>query len=1033
MISAGTKTLKIENKKGIRIGSLLQIGANECKIVEDYYENTIIVDSIFSRSYEKNKLIQIYENNVPSLPKDSQLLMTTFTVSVIMTGDISMFINNFGVFIPNQTYILLGTGTFLETCLIKKINRTETNVEIILNSPIKYTHNYGVVCQLFKYKDIPVGAILEMRTPIEQNIEPENSIIYFDTTPIKSTFEGNLFLQIGSGEYLERDFSIFNVSTNFVELSGSLKYQHDKDSLISIYSYSKLPENTALITFLHLRRPIKRGSREIFVEKINGFRPGMNYCIQVGNGENIDTELSVVSVNITNNTLTVSTPFIHNHLNESTLQVYIKNLPEFLLPSTRTNTVILEENIQSGSICISISCINGISVGMYGLIDVGDLVEYFTVLDVTKKNIYLSLQMKYSHKSGSVIQFFNAVHPDGTLLVNYKQNYEFVKRKETIEQCMGSSLISEELEIELLNKISNYKTNWEEIFPSSVDAILFLTPMLLIAESRCLTFSLNEPTSNICAYIPYYTKIKYYYKELSKISNYNPIPKVIALWDLMKEIVFIILPNVEKSKGTDINILTEKMQMLYSIYCQLYASQLRFESYLKSLNVNIISSSPHLNNTDFLVLPKLELTFGCLIGGSHLGIGIINEPGTIYTKPYVNNKTIIVNDTSLLKEKTRQGDKNIELNSFIAVNLNSVVVIDIGIAQETRAISQINGSVIVLDKELTYPHNENSMIFICSKTNPINFVLNEFTTEFRLIENIEILSEKYDIPTSTFIAYGNIDIELFSNTFLFGTTNLNEFISDFRDSSCTTYKNVQKKTMGFYIDSSLWNDVDNNNPKLDFSKLKCKSGYYNTGTYVENPEPELSVIQTSTLIHNIFDIVDGLYLVSNMNEVSNSMKYNFSKYIWNNVYGTILWTQDYKRKPLETIIVDTQTRKNVNFSNEYLLEDPLNPGMHFIPSSENSGSITQKLFSQLTGGDITRLRSAKKYKDTSNIYHFPFVEGDTIVFKVNVKYAINNVSSIFNKSGIQLPENMVDLNERFNQGEIEHLDYNSYTIVLTLI
>ena len=1036
-ILSGSTTFNIENTTGIRIGSLLQIGKNECKIVDDYYENTIIVNTPFSRTFERNTIIQLYVDNVPILPKDSQLITTTFTRTVAMSGDSSIVLDKFGLCVPNETRILLGSPPFVETCVITQVNYDTTPAEIILDSPLQHTHSSGVVAQLFKYKDVPKGSLLKLRTTITQEVENGSFILYFDSSTLNTLVGIPLFLQIGSGETLEKDLSIVNISSNFVEISLPFKYDHPVDSSVSVYSYSALPSNTGLVTLLELKNPIYIGAREICVDKVKDFRIGMNYCIQVGTGTNVDTDISVISVNLTSNTILVSQPFAFNHPKGTTIQVYVKGLPEPYLPFSNTNTFILEENVESGAIALSVSCINGITVGMYGLIDIGDVVEHFIVLDVADKKISINLQMSYAHKAGSVIQFFNAIHPPDTLLINYKNIYEMVRN---IGNGTANSLeISQDVEYLLRDNLIFYKEKWEEMYPSSTDAIILLNKLITLLQSRCLTFMFNQTTSQLSAYIPYYTTIQYYYKELTNITKYNPIPKVKAIWHIIQEIITDILPIVDNSNATNIKNLIIKIQMIYSIYNQLYISQLRLESYLKSVNIKVLPATPHLNNTDFLVLPTTELSFGCLIGGTLGGIGIINEPGTIYNKPYVKNNKLNVDSICLQKEKTRQGDKIIELKNLSGgITTESVIVIDVGIAQETREVLQINGTVIVLDRELIYPHNEDSKIFICSKSKPINFVLNEFTSDFRLIENMEILSEKYDIPTSTFMAYGNIDIELFRNTFLFGTTHLNEFIEEVSESSdntqCKTYRNIQRKTMGFYVDSSSWNDEDHYQPKLDFSKLKCKSGYYNTLSYVSEVEPDLSTIQTSTLVYNIFNIVDGIAIVSNMNQVITSIKYTFSKYIWNSVYGTILWTQDYHRKPLETIIVDNQNKQNVNFSNENLVEDPLNPGMYFIPFKEDNGSITQKLFSQLTGGDITRLRTAKKYKGTSNVYHFPFIEGDTIVFKVNVKYAMNNVEYILDsQESPAFSQEMIDLNERFNEGKIEHLDFNSYTVILTLV
>lgn len=1035
-IRKGTTELVLENMDGITIGSLLQIGTTtlEYKTVDDYYGNTVVVDTPFYNNFYGNTLVILYAIEVPPVPKDCKLLTTTFAKNVAMAGETTIQLNNGNLCIPNETYLLIGYGAFVETFLIisvAQIDNTQISIiEVVVDKPLQNTYNAGCIAQIFKYKDIPGGATLKLRKTINYEIEYGSRIIAVDTSTLPSSCitTNPLFLQIGSENSSETNLSIVQMSTNTVELTNPLLYTHPVGSTISFYLYSALPENTALISLMTLTRPIQRGTNEIFVDNIKGIKVGMNYYLQVGNGPTIDTGIKVVSVNITENSIMVSTPFTHSHTKNTTIQLYVGGLPELTVPFTNTNAVILEKSVECGSVVLAVSSKNGISVGMYGLIDTGSLTERFVVMDVTQNKVYLNLNLLYSHKEGSVIQFFSVPHPDQTKLVDYKEVYKLIKSfKDSVG--VGAGVVQDTYDCDsLYSELLQWNEN--ESNTHNADIVSLISPLLELTGSRCLTFTTDETTKNISAYVPFYKTVKKYYGELENISQYNPIPKVNALLFLVKDIIQNILPIVDK-----FGMLISKIQMIYSIYYQLYISQKMLESYLASVNIEILPEMPHLNYTDFLVLLSIDLSFGCLIGGAPNGAGVINEPGTIYAKPYVRQNELIVNEVCRQTCYTNPGDSTISINFREGVSsmlsLDSILYIDIGIAQEKRGIKQITGTTIILEKELTFPHKQNTMIFVCSKSKPINFVLNEFTTEFRLIQNIEITAEVYDVPTSTFIAHGTISKELFINTFLFGTTEIDEFIMDFSSKKCNSYKNTKRLTMGFYVDSSNWNDVDNYSPKLEFSKLKCSNGYYSTTTYLNQNEPDLSVIQTSTLIYNIFNVANGVGLVSNLTAVSNSMSYNFSKYIWNNVYGAILWTQDYRRKPLETIITETQTKKTVNISNENLVKDSLNNEMSFIPLKENTGSIAHKLFSQLTGGDITRLQNAKLYRDYKHIYHFPFIEGDKIIFKVNVKYALNNVSSICNNSGII--QGMSELNTRFNEGKTEHSDYNSYTVVLTLV
>lgn len=1029
-IRKGTTELVLENMDGITIGSLLQIGTTnplECKTVDDYYGNTVVVDTAFSSNFYGNTLVQLYANEVPPVPKDCKLLTTTFAKNVAMAGETSIQLNNGSLCVPNETYLLIGSGAFVETFLIISVAPVDpthpSTVTVVVDKPFKNTYNAGFISQIFKYKDIPGGATLKLRKTINYEMESGTHIILLDTSVLPpSTTNHPLFLQIGSGDLLETNLGIVQMSTNSVELTHPLEYNHPAESTISLYLYSPLPENTALISLMTLSRSINKGSKEIFVETITGFKVGMNYYLQVGNGPNIDTRIKVVSVNLTSNSILVSTPFVYAHSKNTTIQLYVGGLPEPNIPFTNKNAFVLEEPVECGSVVLAVSSKNGVSVGMYGLVDTGSLVERFVVMDVNQNQVSLNLNLSYSHKEGSVIQFFSIPHPEQTKLVDYKEVYTLIKSFKDVTWPGGDC-------DSLYSLLLQWNANHSLLHKA--DIVSLISPLLELTGSRCLTFAIDDSTKNISAYVPYYNTVKKYYGELENISKYNPVPKVNAVLYLINDIVQNILPTVDMLVGT----LISKIQMVYSTYYQLYISQKMFENYLASVNIEIPPEMPHLNSTDFLVLSAVDLSFGCLIGGAPNGAGVINEPGTIYTKPYVRQNQLIVNEVCRQLCYTNPGDSAISINVGgsvgMALSIDSILYVDIGIAQEKRGIKQIIGTTVVLDKELTFPHKPDTMIFICSKTKPINFVLNEFTTEFRLIQNIDITAEVCDIPTSTFVAHGTISKELFSNTFLFGTTQIDEFIMDFSDNKCGSYENKKTLTMGFYVDSSTWNDVDNSLPKLEFSKLKCGNGYYSTNTYLSANDPELSTIQTSTLIYNIFNVVDGVSIVSNLNAVSTSMSYNFSKYIWNNVYGAILWTQDYRRKPLETIITETQTKKTVNISNENLVKDSLNNEMSFIPLKENTGSIAHKLFSQLTGGDITRLQGAKLYRDSKHIYHFPFIEGDRIIFKVNVKYALNNVSSICNKSGII--QGMSELNTRFNEGINEHVDYNSYTVVLTLV
>jgi hypothetical protein len=1033
-IVKNTSTLKLENSKGITIGTLLQIGTStiiECKTVEDYYENTIIVDSAFLNAFDENTLVQSYVNNVPPLPKDSKLLATTFTENISMKEDATISLHNDSLCIANETYILLGTDIFVETCFITHINKSLTPHEITLSEPIKRTHNAGCIAQIFKYANIPYGATLKLRKAIEQPVESGSRYIYFDTSIISGEpLTNKLFIQIGNDDALETDLSIIQLSTNWVEISTPLKHLHSTGSVVCVYTYQELPANTALISLMKTERAIKKGSNEIFVNAIKGFKVGMNCYIQVGTVDNIDTNIKVHSVNLSANSIFVSTPFSYSYPKEATIQLYIKDIPDNTF-SANTNTVILEESAECGSIVLAVSSNDGIYVGMYGLIDIGNLVEQFIVMDVDnfQNKVVLNLQLSYSHKEGSVIQFFNVPHPVGTHIIDYTGVYNLIKLFK--EPVPPPTLLNE---TDLLEALLQYKTVFSN-YSNSNNSTKLITPLLELVESRCLSLVDNETTADVSAYVPYYNTITHYYSELTDIEKYNPVSKVSALTWLIQDIVTNILPGVESSNGTNITIFASKVQMVYSIYYQLYFSQKMLTAYLDSINIAIPLGTPHLNGAEFPILPFLELSFGCLIGISENCIGVINEPGTIYNTPYVKNNHIIVNSIARQYVSTNPGDSTLVLNNtgIEGLSKSSIIYVDIGIAQERMVVEQVTGNTLVFEKGFVFPHNKDSMIFICSKTRPINFVLSEFTTEFRLVQQMEITAETYDVPTSTFMAYGDIDVDLFKNTFLFGTTNIDDFVSDFSDNSCVSYKNVKKMTMGFYIDSSYWNDVDCSYPKLEFSKLKCKNGHYSTNTYVTRNEPELADIQTSALIYNMFNVENGTTIVRNMPSVISSMSYTFSKYVWNNIYGAILWTQDYRRKPLESLITDTQTKKAINLSNENLVQDPLNPEMSFIPLKENTGSIVHKLFTQLTAGDIARLQNAESYKGTKNIYHFPFIEGDRIIFKVNVKYARDNVSSIFTSSNSSIPAEMVNLNDRFNEGMLEHIDYNSYTVVLTLV
>jgi surface protein len=353
---------------------------------------------------------------------------------------------------------------------------------------------------------------------------------------------------------------------------------------------------------------------------------------------------------------------------------------------------------------------------------------------------------------------------------------------------------------------------------------------------------------------------------------------------------------------------------------------------------------------------------------------------------------------------------------------------------------------------------------------PINFVIPEFESTIRLNQDVLSEMETSSSPETSFICDVNIDRGLFCDTFLFSTNDVNNWSSS---GNLEKTMFIVNNSMDFNVSTPLWN---------------WKS--YSTGVHMFNlatsivSDNTLHVFDFTTKLNvNVTEIYCAWYmstilngmkdvqvLVKNANIIQTEINNLFLNYIWNTSFDNILWYYNYTvpSSGSYTSIHPTANTNYIKFNSRYpnLTLLPDNPNCYGIPFVTNNTpenqTLPQRLFEQMAYNDMQRIPTlcasnhitlTDCYPDNNsslisnkiitntlsssintNVYKFPFISGDTFVFKLNLKVKTDNTLTIFNGgSGGNITQNLSTLNEAFNLGEDEGTSYLSYLIRMTLI
>jgi hypothetical protein len=1019
-ISAGSTTLSVASTANIVAGTTyMAIGSG------GMYESDLLITEINSNVLTINGSLQyarvsglpIIFYSYPTLPSQASLKNIKRINATASIGQTTLTLNNVTSIIVGD-YIHIGTGSSARSKLITSISG---NV-VTLDSAIAFNYSVNYPVQVYSYAipALPSQGYAHVATRLSGAKSAGSSTI--DVVSSYGIYVGHRVLLDVAG-WIETKI-VISISGNTLTLSSPLTYDHINYSLVQPFYYilPSLPTGS-----IELPRVLSTTSSS--VDGITLTLSSLSDAI-VGNFLLIDAGSSVETKLITSvsgNVVTLDSSLQYSHDAYTTIQVY--SIPSPTLPTYAILTSAVSSRLSSkaleASTQITISTtITEITHGCYAYIDVGTSSEICLITSVSGNTITFELPTLKEHRNGSLVQFFAPKIPSGSILVDNSNIYQLIQTNKT----SNNGLLSQEGSNDtLLSTFQGFVTQLTAM-PGTLysDVVILLTPIINIISSKCL-YALNTYTT-LSVYIPYFNKLILRSSSLTNINNYDLRPNVYALWDLLALMRDTYIPHLLNNSVTNTDELVACIQMFYNIYDQLHLLRVGLDAYLNKNGITGYNGETNLNNSNFPSIPNTTYSNGLMVGAA---INSINEAGTVYPiTPVLNSNQIITTVTSSTTPTT-SGSIKIDVPPNTDVKLQQQVVIDIGLAQEIRTV--VGYGSLIFNTPLDYPHPAGVQISAFDTATYVEFVVPEFHSEFRLTQ--DILTNEYvpQVPIATFTASGTISLDLLKKTFLIGTNDVDAFVTSIGLNLLT---GESSERVAYYVDSQYWNDSNYSSPKVNLAQLTCSPNYYMPSTFISRPTPVLADLQTSTLCYYAFGIKDSAVLVKNQKSVANNITQLFSQYIWNNTYGTMLWTQDYRRVSTDTLSVQqSQDGPLVNYGpNEDLKPDPDNANVQFIPDNNSAGSLTKRLFYQLARTDLERLRNLEPHPTLKDVYYFPFIAGDTIIFKVNMPYSNNNILALFNiGSGGNLTQHLSELNDRFNLAVNEHTDYNSYTIHLTVV
>lgn len=372
---------------------------------------------------------------------------------------------------------------------------------------------------------------------------------------------------------------------------------------------------------------------------------------------------------------------------------------------------------------------------------------------------------------------------------------------------------------------------------------------------------------------------------------------------------------------------------------------------------------------------------------------------------------------------------------------------------------------------------------------PINFVLPEFNTTIRLESDISTEVETQPLPTASFKCEVPVDVNLLRDTFLFSTNDVNDWNSS---------SNLEK-TM-FFVNRSLtsssepfWKQYSNLPDMFNISSTNVTNGELFISTYTTKTlNIDVTEIFCAWYMSKILNgIKDAQVLVNNSLAIKTSINTLFKTEVFNTSIDSTLWHYNMWDAP------DRQgATGNISYSELYpsanvnsIKKDSLyqykehpddNETIYGIPfvtnNTASNQTLPQRLFEQIGYNDLQRINTlsadhhivpADVYDSVSNttsrippeilgsdpenpitnVYRFPFIVNDVLIFKLNIKVKIDNTLKIFNQAngvnnvdadGNSIPagnitSNVIALNDDFNSADTEHTNYLSFLVQVKLV
>jgi hypothetical protein len=373
---------------------------------------------------------------------------------------------------------------------------------------------------------------------------------------------------------------------------------------------------------------------------------------------------------------------------------------------------------------------------------------------------------------------------------------------------------------------------------------------------------------------------------------------------------------------------------------------------------------------------------------------------------------------------------------------------------------------------------------------PINFVLPEFDTTIRLDTDISTEVETQPIPIASFKCDVSLDVNLLRDTFLFSTNDVNDWSSSI---------NLEKTT--FFVNRSLtsssvpfWKQYSNIPNMFNIASSNVTNGYLVISDYTTKTlNIDVTEIFCAWYMSKILNgIKDAQVLVNNASQIKSSIHTLFKDEVFNTSIDSTLWHYNMWDAPTiqgasgAVSYSELYPSANVNSIKKWNLyqlkvqpdDNNLVYGIPFVTNNTASNqTLPQRLFEQIGYNDLQRINTLSAnhhitpedvYDSVSNttsrippeilgpqrattplenVYRFPFIVNDILIFKLNIKVKIDNTLKIFNNAnGVNnfdsqsnpipagnITSTVTTLKSDFNLANTEHVNYLSFLVQVKLV